>query len=362
MSVTFELVPAGKSHLGIATLNVEKSLNALTIGMIEELYAQLSDWKTNPEVCGVLIRGQGRAFCAGGDIRALNESLKASDSNIQKFFEKEYQLDASLYSYPKSIIVWAHGITMGGGMGIMQGAKFRIVTDSTRLAMPEITIGLFPDVGASFFLKKVPKSWGLFLALTGARIKASEAVQLNLADYWLGEVEQAKFLENLTKMNINCPTTFHKEVEKYFSTQKQTCEEGEIFAHGSFVEQLLKNTNEKSLINWASTYSPKDEWEKALIHSVQVACPTSLGLIYALWERSKNWSVEESFYNEWFVASQCGRKGNFAEGVRALLIDKDNKPKWNPPTVNDLTAEHIESHFISPRADGKNPLEFLLKK
>jgi enoyl-CoA hydratase/carnithine racemase len=154
MTVSFEVLKAGSKQLGVATFNTEKSLNSLTLQMILDLHAKLNEWSSNDQVVGVLIKGQGRAFCAGGDIRALYDSMKDRSSYVQNFFEKEYALDAAIHSYPKPVIVWGHGICMGGGMGVMQGAKYRIATESTRMAMPEITIGLFPDVGASYFLKK----------------------------------------------------------------------------------------------------------------------------------------------------------------------------------------------------------------
>lgn len=361
MSVNFELVPAGKKQLAIATLNAEKSLNSLTLQMIEELHAKLNEWKTNDAVVGVLIKGQGRAFCAGGDIRALYESMKDRGNYVQNFFEKEYSLDASLYSYPKPIIVWAHGITMGGGMGVMQGAKYRVVTESTRMAMPEITIGLFPDVGGSYFLKKVPNNWGLFMGLSGARIKGAEALQLNLADLYFKDEDLSKLIEASSNFDCTCPTTFAKAFDAWAQKNKQTANGGDVFDHKGFADALVQNKNAKELMSWAKSVQPKDDWEKAILKNITSACPTSLGLIYALWEKAKNWGVKESFYYEWFVASHCGAKGDFLEGVRALLIDKDNQPKWNPATVEALTNDHIESHFVSPRADGKNPLEYLLK-
>lgn len=360
MSVNFEVQKTGSKSVGIVTLNAEKSLNSLTLQMIQDIHSKLNDWANNDQIVGVLIKGQGRAFCAGGDIRALYDSMKERCQYVQSFFEKEYALDASLYSYAKPIIVWGHGICMGGGMGVLQGAKFRIATESTRMAMPEITIGLIPDVGASFFLKKVPNNWGLFLGLSGARIKGSEAVQLNLADALVKDDALPQLLNDMTTFESNCPTSFAQSFEKWLKTHSLSAEGGDIFSHKEFVGQVLQNKNAQELTTWAKNYTAKDDWEKGILKNILGACPTSLGLIYALEEKSKNWSINESFYNEWHVASQCGAKGDFLEGVRALLIDKDNQPKWKPATVEELTNEHIESHFVSPREDGKNPLEYLI--
>ncbi len=361
MSVNVELLPAGKSSLGVLTLNAEKSLNSLTLEMIEEIYAQLQLWREDAKILGVLIKGQGRAFCAGGDIRALYDSMKERSQYAQKFFEKEYTLDCYLYSYPKPVLVWAHGICMGGGMGIMQGASMRVVTDSTKMAMPEITIGLIPDVGASHFLKRVPNSWGLFLALTGVRLKASEALQLCLADYWLKDEDLTALETEVNHFGANNPESFEIELKTYLETKTQKASGGDIFNHAAFVEKVLDQKTPIALFAWATQYTPQDEWEKTLIKNILNACPTSLGLIYSLWEKAKNWNVFESFYYEWIVASQCSEHGNFLEGVRALIVDKDNQPRWRPATPLDLSASHIGAHFVSPRGDGKNPLEFLLK-
>ena len=359
-SVKFEVKKAGHGYIGIATLDLEKSLNSLSLYMIEQLHLKLKEWENKSEVFGVLIRGKGKAFCAGGDIRALYESMKSKSAYCDEFFEKEYRLDCSLYSYKKPLVVWAHGITMGGGMGIMQGARYKIVTDSTRMAMPEITIGLIPDVGANNFLRKASDNRGLFLGLSGARIKAADALLLKLADFWLNDSDQEKLLETLSNSNCANQNDFEKNLLSFFQTHSKKDEHSEFTIHKNFIEVFLKNTSAQQLGIWANEYSPQNDWEKTIISNVQKACPTSLGLIYALWEKGTSWSIEESFYQEWFIAAQSTRMGDFQEGVRALLIDKDNSPQWNPKTVEDLTPSHINAHFTSPLEDGTNPLQDLI--
>lgn len=180
-----------------------------------------------------------------------------------------------------------------------------------------------------------------------------------MADALVKDEALPQLLTDLASFEANCPTSFAQSFEKWLKTHKQSTEGGDIFLHKEFVGKLLQNKNAKELMSWAKSYDAKDEWEKGIIKNIVSACPTSLGLIYALEEKSKRWSINESFYNEWNVASQCGVKGDFLEGVRALLIDKDNQPKWNPATVEELTTAYLDSHFVSPRDDGKNPLEFL---
>jgi enoyl-CoA hydratase/carnithine racemase len=360
MSVQFELQKSGKGSLAIATLDLEKALNSLSLSMIENLHLKLKEWENNSEVFGVLIRGKGKAFCAGGDIRALYQSMKEKTSYCDEFFEKEYRLDCSLYSYKKPLIVWAHGIAMGGGMGIMQGARYRVVTDSTRMAMPEITIGLIPDVGANYFLRKAADKRGLFLGLSGARIKAADALMLKLADFWLNDTDQELLLKTLKDSSCKNQKDFEETIKSFFKTHGKKDTQTEFTTHKNFIDLFLKNTNASQLMKWATEYIPQNDWEKIILSNVQKACPTSLGLIYAIWEKGKSWSISESFYQEWFVAAQSTRMGDFQEGVRALLVDKDNNPKWNPKSIQDLSDAHIEAHFKSPLENSKNPLEDLL--
>jgi enoyl-CoA hydratase/carnithine racemase len=360
MSVQFELQKTGEGSLAIATLDLEKALNSLSLSMIEQLHSKLKEWESNSQIYGVLIRGKGKAFCAGGDIRALYQGMKEKSPYCDEFFENEYRLDCSLYSYKKPLIVWAHGITMGGGMGIMQGARYRIVTDSTRMAMPEITIGLVPDVGANYFLRKAAENRGLFLGLSGARIKAADALLLKLADFWLNDSDQETLLETLKNSSIKNQSEFEHNLLNFFKANSKKNENTEFTSHKNFIDLFLKNTNAVQLMKWASEYIPQNDWEKIILSNVQKACPTSLGLIYTIWEKGKSWSIAESFYQEWFVAAQSTRMGDFQEGVRALLIDKDNNPQWNPKTVQDLKEAHIEAHFKSPLENSKNPLKDLL--
>ena len=358
MSLKFETL----EQWGIITLDAEKSLNALSLTMIESLYSQLQSWESDPSIMCVLIKGAGRAFCAGGDIRALYQSMTNKDTLVQEFFEKEYRLDAYLYRFSKPLVVWAHGVCMGGGMGIFQGASFRIATESTRLAMPEITIGLIPDVGASHFLKRVPMNWGLFLALSGARLKGAEACQLGLADYAVTDATLETFLKFIKETHTPIQLEWHRKLKDFFVQHEMIAEDGDALSHSDFVEKLLENHTAPSLMKWASSYIPQDTWEKLIIENIQKACPTSIALIFEIWKRHKTLSLEESFYNEWIIASNCGIRGDFQEGVRALLIEKDNSPKWNPASIEGVTPEIINSHFVSPRADKSNPLEDLLKE
>ena len=175
-----------RNHVGLITLNRPAALNSLSLPMLNEMAAQLREWARDDSIYAVLVKGSGeKAFCAGGDIRALYESLIAGGTLHETFFPHEYRLDYSIYRYPKPYLALMNGITMGGGMGISQGARLRIAGDRTRMAMPETGIGLFPDVGASHFLSRLPGALGTYLGLTGAQIGAADALALKLADVYL---------------------------------------------------------------------------------------------------------------------------------------------------------------------------------
>ncbi|MDO8695935.1 MAG: enoyl-CoA hydratase/isomerase family protein, partial [Pseudomonas sp.] len=207
MNVIFtELHGQHGARIGVATLDATASLNALTLPMIEALSAKLTAWATEPSIVCVVLRGNGeKAFCAGGDVLDLVTACRAQPGQVpdlaRRFFADEYRLDHLIHRYPKPLLCWAHGYVMGGGMGLMQGAGVRIVTPSSRLAMPEISIGLYPDVGGSWFLARLPGKLGLFLGLTGAHINGRDALDLDLADRLLLDEQQDELLAGLQQLN-----------------------------------------------------------------------------------------------------------------------------------------------------------------
>ena len=208
--VLFEVRAAKNGRgIGMMTLNAEKTLNALSLEMIDLMAEQLAAWSTDDNIAMVFMQAAGeKAFCAGGDLQNLYQSMLTHHASAEKndiranpyacdFFNREYRLDYFIHTYPKPILCWGHGIVMGGGIGLMAGASHRVVTEKSRLAMPEIGIGLFPDVGGSYFLNRMPGKLGLFLALTGAMINAADAKFTKLADYAIAQVDKASVLEKL---------------------------------------------------------------------------------------------------------------------------------------------------------------------
>ena len=199
-SILFAELPAASGRVGRVTLNVAATLNSLTLEMVDLLQAKLDQWRGDEKIAAIFIDGAGeKAFCAGGDVQALHESAVATPGGpcdyAEAFFTREYRMNYTLHTYPKPIICWGHGIVMGGGLGVMVGCSHRVVTEKTRIAMPEVTIALFPDVGGSWFLNHMPGKTGQFLALTGASINAADAIYTGLADRFISSEHRSAVVD-----------------------------------------------------------------------------------------------------------------------------------------------------------------------
>ncbi|WP_250255361.1 enoyl-CoA hydratase/isomerase family protein [Chryseobacterium sp. Marseille-Q3244] len=343
-----------KNKVGIITLNSEKTLNSLSLPMIEELKTVLEDWKNSDEIACLFIQGAGeKALCAGGDVRQLHDAIVAQRAidptqvpqDCFDFFSKEYQVDYTIHTYPKPIIVWGHGIVMGGGIGIMVGASHRIVTERSKLAMPEITIGLYPDVGATWFLNKMPSAYGLYLGLTGARLDGADCTFLGLADYYVESSSKEAILNKLDRAdwNENPHKTISEILEKV--SQDVSVPESQAALHQDFVERFEKAEILEQFGEILINSAEKDEWINAGIKSFEAGSPSSAHIIFRQLKQGKDLSLEEVFQSELNLSCQCCIHPDFAEGVRALLVDKDQSPKWHPATLDEVTQEWINSYF-----------------
>jgi enoyl-CoA hydratase/carnithine racemase len=360
-----EVTSIDGKHIGVATLNAESSLNALSLNMIDLLQAQLNDWESNPSIICVFLQGAGqKAFCAGGDIRQLYQSMAASDDAVNHyaidFFTREYQLDYHIHTYSKPIVVWAHGIVMGGGMGLCNGASHRIVTNSTRMAMPEASIGLYPDVGGSWFLNELPARIGLFLGLTGATIDASDAVALGLADNMIDEGQKGTVLKALTQLNWKVDVeACRRQISDLLSEFTIAGPESQVDKNRDIIQALTSGSSLAEVYKTIATYEDGDNWMKSAVKRVQYACPVSLVLVYEQLINSQKLSLREVFQQELILSINVARLGNFREGIRALLIDKDRNPQFIPATIDDVTEAFIAQHYINPWPEGEHPLASL---
>lgn len=353
--VIFEYLPtADGKRIGVARLNAEKSLNALNLAMIDALHAQLKAWETDATVVAVWLEGAGeKAFCAGGDVVALHGGSAAygealPDNSAQTFFEREYRLDYYLHVYPKPLIVWGSGIVMGGGMGLLCGAPLRIVTESTRMAMPEITIGLFPDVGGSYFLSRTPGRAGLFLGLTGAQFNGTDALYLGFADGFVPQAEKFALLQHLCASK-----DWHKDAVfqhlmgfcNNFSAQQPPAQ---VEPHQQHIDQVCAGDELLDIIAAITGYDGDDEWLQRAAKTLARGCPVTPFLVQKQLQNAADLSLADVFRMELIMAVNSARFGHFKEGVRALLIDKDRKPVWIPAQFKDVEPAHIQAFYEAP--------------
>lgn len=355
--------------LAVATLNAEKALNALNLEMIEALYAQLRAWAADARVALVLLQGAGeKAFCAGGDVRQLRESCLVGNgldnAYAQAFFAQEYRLDYLIHTYPKPILLWGHGIVMGGGLGLMAGASHRVVTEKSRIAMPEITIGLYPDVGGTWFLNRMPGRTGLYLSLTGASLTASDALFLDLADFFIETTQKTAVLDGLRQgdwqqdqwHNHALLSKILREISHLSTTPLPA---SPVRAHYDFIQYVTDCDSVLEIRDRLNQADVCDAWIQKGREAFKHGSPTTAHVVFELYRRAKHWSLKEVFQFELGLSLQCCAHPDFPEGVRALLVDKDNQPIWQPASLEAVTSDWVAEHFASPWCAADHPLRDL---
>ena len=383
-----ELNCANGTRIGVATLNAPKTLNGLSLEMTRLLATQIEIWAKDPAIALLILKGAGdKAFCAGGDLHALHHSMvsnlgKAAIDNTHAgtFFAEEYALDYRLHMFPKPIVVWGDGIVMGGGMGLMMGASHRVVTETSRLAMPEISIGLFPDVGGTWMLNRLPGKTGLFLGLTGAQIGAADALFAGMADYHLARDTWPLLLEQLTKQvwyandaqangQKDVQATGHNDIHAAGKNEALLDEVlaslatdpavamGPLQQHLSLIHKSCVGSDlNKIVAALIALGEHSDPWLQRAAKTLAAGSPGSARLTYTLLKRVKHLSLADAYRVEWVAGLMCASHGDFAEGIRALLIDKDKQPKWNPATLNEATEAWVEKFFTLPFPAEQHPL------
>uniref|UniRef100_A0A1A8GGK3 3-hydroxyisobutyryl-CoA hydrolase n=1 Tax=Nothobranchius korthausae TaxID=1143690 RepID=A0A1A8GGK3_9TELE len=332
---------------GVITMNRPKVLNALNLTMIRQVYPQLKKWENDNEIDMVIIKGAGgKAFCAGGDIRAVTEAGKAGGSLAQDFFREEYILNNAIGAYRKPYIAIIDGITMGGGVGLSVHGRFRVATEKTLFAMPETAIGLFPDVGGGYFLPRLRGKLGLFLALTGFRLKGRDVQRAGVATHF---VESNK-IPDLEKelVDLKCPSNadisklleFHQkqsslDSEKPFVLEKHMSEIDRLFSSSS-VEGIMQNLR-----------ADGSDFANKQAETLSKMSPTSLKITFKQLQLGAALSLQDVLVMEYRLSQACMRGCDFHEGVRAVLVDRDQNPKWNPSTLDQVSDQMIDEYFSS---------------
>lgn len=362
-----ELLVDIRNHIAHLTLNRPQALNSLTHEMVTSLAALLAEWAKDENVKAIIVRGAGeKAFCAGGDIRALYDTAKRGDGSQFPFFREEYELNFTIHRYlirtGKPYIAWIDGIVMGGGMGISMGGVLRIVGGRTKMAMPETTIGLFPDVGGSYFLSRCPGAIGLYLGLTGQVIKAADALYTGLATHHIASESAFEFdyaLDNLVDWSAGPIVAMRDIVQKF---ARAPIEPGVLPGLRNAIEQhFAGKTSVAEII--ASLESEADEtrrdWAQSTAATLRKKSPTMLEVTRQQIERAARMNLADCFRMEMNLITASFEHGDVMEGIRALMIDKDQAPTWKPATIADVSPTSVD-HFFSPRWDhDSHPLKHL---
>lgn len=336
-----------RNRIGHLTLNRPQGLNALNLDMVRLLQRQLSAWADDGQILAVVLRGAGeKAFCAGGDIRALYDSYQAGDDQWQRFFEEEYALDQYIHAYPKPFLALVDGFVLGGGMGLMQGAALRVITERTRMGMPETAIGYFPDVGSSHFLSRLSGELGTYLGVTGNQIRAADALYAGLADWCLPSEQLAEFDRCLDNLSWNTPA--RETLRTLLATlASRTLPGAELKALHPAIEQHFAQDSIAAIR--ASLQGETREafraWAEDTLKVLDSRSPLALCVTLELLRRGRQLSLAECFAQELHLDRQWFAAGDFIEGVRALIVDKDKNPRWNPPHLEAVDPAQVQRLF-----------------
>ncbi|HEY5717421.1 MAG TPA: enoyl-CoA hydratase/isomerase family protein [Motiliproteus sp.] len=347
-----------------ATLNSEKSLNALTLEMIRLLAPKLNEWQQDDSVAAVILDGAGeKAFCAGGDIRNLYLGMvgEGEPGFCETFFTEEYRLDYAIHTFTKPFIVWGSGIVMGGGLGLMAGANYRVVTETSRIAMPEVSIGLYPDVGGTWFLNHMPGRIGLFLGLTASQLNAADCRYLGIGDRFLDSSRKAEMIELLCGHAWGAGLSeLHHGVNTVLRGLEQASmaqlPQANVLQHFDQIAALMDHYELQDMVGAILALETEDRWLQKAKSAVQHGSPAAMTIIHRQIERGKHLSLLQVFESELDLSVNCTRAGEMAEGVRALLIDKDGKPDWRFKSLAEVDQAWIDALFQSPWSEGRPAL------
>lgn len=349
--------------LGLITLNRANALNALSLAMIRDLTTLLQRWAAEPAIQAVLVLGAGRegkpaAFCAGGDIRFFHQAALAGDNALEEFFTEEYALNHLIHSYPKPYIALMDGVVMGGGMGISQGAKLRVLTEHSKLAMPETNIGLFPDVGGGWFLSQCPGRVGEWLALTGQVIAAGDAIELGLGDVFVPSRELPAMIEAFR--HGEQPSAEHV-VATVMERADLAPPPDHLELRGRIDRHFAKDSVAEIM---ASLASADDEWSRHTHQMLSQRSPLMMAVTLEQLRRARKLSLADDLRMERDMVYRCfhlrpGTASETVEGIRALAVDKDHAPRWNPARIEGVTPAMVQAFFASPWTPEQHPLRSL---
>jgi enoyl-CoA hydratase/carnithine racemase len=367
--VKSDVITERSGSCGLITLNRPKALNALSLPMLRELLGTLQAWRDDPAVLLVAIRGSNKVgrpgtpeslfggFCAGGDLRFFHQAALAGDPALEDFFTIEYTLNQLIHDYPKPYIAFLDGIVMGGGMGISQGAKVRIVTEHTKMAMPETKVGLFPDVGGGYFLSRCPGYVGEYLALTGEVIGADDAIRFGLADVKLEAARLPALWDALAAQTFQHAA----QVEDWIASNLiAACSRpdwaGAEFDHYFSLPDMLQIIR--------ALEAAEGDWARKTAATLRKRSPLMLHVTLQQIRRARAMTLADDLRMERGMMHHCfhlrpGDRSETVEGIRALVIDKDYEARWKPAKIEKITPDMVAPFFESPWTAQTHPLRGL---
>lgn len=337
-----------KNGIGWIRLNQPRKINALSLEMVRMINHQLKKWEENNDITLVCLSGEGeKGLCAGGDIRSLYDARDLGrEKTTFPFFSTEYEMDLSIHHYPKPILVYMNGIVMGGGVGISIGCKYRIVTEKTKWSMPEMNIGFFPDVGASYFFNQMPGCIGRYLALTADIITAADVLYIGAADRYMASERWPDFEKALRELNwskgseeAQLARLLDDFTQSVLPDSRLAELQYKIDQHFSFdhIDDIIHSLN--------GAAAEGDEWASQICALLKEKSPTSVKVVLQQLREGKRKTLEECFKMELMVSMNFMESHDFYEGVRAVLVDKDGKPKWLPSTFKEVRDEEVKAFF-----------------
>lgn len=331
-----DLLTDVRGRMGHLTLNRPRALNALSLPMIRGVHAALDSWRKDPQIAAVWVEGAGgKAFSAGGDLRAI--AAHKNDLTFgEEIFRTEYTLNEKIANYPKPYIALMHGVTMGGGIGIAVYGSHRIVTEYCKFAMPECGIGLFPDIGASYFLRKAPGYAGLWMGLTGYVCDEADALYAGFATHYVPSASLAELKRHLPQ--VRNAEEVEDLLEKYSSRpDKQSA----LRMHQGWIDEHFKHGTLEEIVAKLGPGGLADFTRDAFAKN----SPTSMALFFEAFRRAEGQSLEKVLETDFWLSQHCLRNHDFYEGIRAAVIDKDKAPRWNPPNIAALDAGRVGDYF-----------------
>ena len=328
------VIAARQGRIGHLLLDRAGALNALDLGMIRAIRAALDSWRLDPSVHAVVIEGAGpRAFCAGADIRALRALMLAgAHEDVAAFFREEYALNAAIARYPKPYVALIDGICMGGGIGVSVHGRIRVTTESGLFAMPETAIALFPDVGTTHILSRLPGALGMFLGLTGQRLAGADAVHAGLATHFVPRTSLAALRDSLAAEGVAAVAAFAETLPPF-----------SLAPHRAAIDRCFSAPTLAGVLAALAAEAAADPWTGETLATLRAHSPSALSWTFAALRRGACLELEAALAAELALTGPVTRHPDFAEGVRAMVVDKDRAPRWSPPTVEAVNPDLIEA-------------------